>query len=116
MTGYDRHHPWVCWLGGLHAGRCSTRQAAMNLVDRPWRRGNALVKHEGNGETWERRRGSWFKTTPGTPRRAKAAAAPVTRPDETATRPDRAAVSGGADDGPDPSSAPFVPRQQLVLL
>lgn len=70
-SDYDRHHPWRCWLGGNHAGRCTTRQAAMNLVDRPYRKGPALVKHESTGETWERRQGSWFKTDPGQRRRGK---------------------------------------------
>lgn len=51
---------WVCYQGGLLRGRGGTRQAAMNLVDRPFRSGNAMVRHSGTGETWVRRNGSWF--------------------------------------------------------
>ncbi len=110
---YDRDRPWTCFLGGLHAGRCSTRQAAMNLVDRPWRKGPALVRHEGNGETWERRRGSWFKTAERQARKPKALS--EKKSDEAAPRPERGEASGGVDGVAHPSSTPFVSRQ-LVLL
>ena len=106
VRDHDPNYPWRCWLGGIHAGRRSTRQAAMNLVDKPYRRGTALVKHTGTGETWERDRGSWFKIEP-------------------ARRHSRAACGGAGDgassmaaspapDGPPPVPAPR--RKQLVLL
>lgn len=52
---------WCVFLGGSRVGSASSRQAAMNRVDRPWRSGLAAVRNERTGEEWERRRGSWFK-------------------------------------------------------
>lgn len=31
----------------------------MNIVDRPFRAGNAMVRNDHTGETWERRFGTW---------------------------------------------------------
>jgi hypothetical protein len=69
-----REPRWSCWHGSNHQGRRSTRQAAMNLVDKPFISGPARVRHTGTGEEWERRAGSWFKTQePSTKRKGKAA-------------------------------------------
>lgn len=61
---------WVVRLGGSRIGAATTRQAAMNRVDRPWRSGTATVRNETTGEEWERRRGSWFKVAEPTRRQA----------------------------------------------
>jgi len=55
---------WRVWLDGVSWGDARSRQAAMNLADRPWRRGSALIKHMRTVERWERRGGSWFRTDP----------------------------------------------------
>jgi len=63
---------WVVARGAIHLGRCSTRQAAMNLVDRPWRFGPITIEHDGTGERWERRGGVWAKTREPVARRRQA--------------------------------------------
>lgn len=55
---------WVCVLNGAFQGRRPTRTAAMNLVDRPWRRGSAFVKNTASGEYWQRVGVSWFRMDP----------------------------------------------------
>lgn len=52
---------WECRLAGTikPIGRCTTRQAAMNLADKPWRSGLYVVQNTRTGEEWERRGGSW---------------------------------------------------------
>jgi hypothetical protein len=63
---------WHCWQRGIRQGSASTRQAAMNIVDRPFRSGNAMVRHERTGETWERRFGSWSRLQLTWPKKEKA--------------------------------------------
>lgn len=101
---YDRHHPWRCWLGGLHAGRARTRQAAMNLVDRPFRRGAAIVRNERSGEEWIRRRG-WFQNAPATNRAPREAAAELKA----------AAASGGEGTSTGPALAAGHFKQGVLL-
>jgi hypothetical protein len=61
---------WACFLttqrdGRRKLGERSTRQAAMNLADKPYSYGFAEVKQilaNGRpGEVWQRKKGSWFK-------------------------------------------------------
>lgn len=98
----DPNHPWRCWLRGLDAGRRSTRVAAMNIVDKPWRKGAAIVKHEGNGETWERRRLSWFKVEPARPKQK----APVKADAPAGRSAPTPAPAGAMDLAPGKSVAP----------
>ena len=58
--------PWVTEVkqkGGvrLNLGFASTRQAAMNKADRPYRPGFAIVRNFVTDEEWERRSGTWIK-------------------------------------------------------
>lgn len=53
---------WVTYRGGKALGHSATREAAQNLVERPYWPGNAMVRNARTGETWERRGGSWLKT------------------------------------------------------
>lgn len=55
LSLWERGNGW--WRFGQHA----TRVAAMNAADRPYRRGLWRIEHQGTGETWERRGGSWIK-------------------------------------------------------
>lgn len=50
---------------GRSCGRFGIRQAAINWLERCRYQGLIVVRHLVTGETWERRRGSWFKTHPG---------------------------------------------------
>lgn len=68
-----RPAPWIVTLGGIHQGRSDRRSAAMNLVDRPYRYGFALIRNERTGEAWKRVKGSWFKIRESRHRRAHAA-------------------------------------------
>jgi hypothetical protein len=65
--------PWITYLAGWtrRVGTAATLKRAMNLVDRPYIKGYALVKNEKTGETWERKRGSWSKTADAQRPRAK---------------------------------------------
>ncbi len=53
---------------GRSCGRFGLRIAAMNWLEQARYPGLLKVCHLVTGETWERRRGSWFKTIPGQPR------------------------------------------------
>ncbi len=53
--------PWAAILNGQFVGRASTRQAAMNLIDRPYQAGAGRIERSRTGETWRRRGGSWFR-------------------------------------------------------
>lgn len=67
------NQPWAAWLGGVrHGSRTTTRQAAMNRVDRPFRADIAMILNQKTGERWERRGGSWFKTADKWPAKAPA--------------------------------------------
>lgn len=71
---------WITVLNGDFLGRRATRTAAMNLVDRPFRRGSAFVKNTSSGEYWQRRGVSWFRldhdSVPVPPASTRAAALP----------------------------------------
>lgn len=52
---------WQCWLDGKPFGLARrTRQAAQNLVDRPYLKGPAWVQASGTGTILERRGGGWY--------------------------------------------------------
>ena len=53
---------WQVWLSGSSVGHREGRQAAMNVIDRPYQKGLGKVVHLATGETWERRGGSWTQT------------------------------------------------------
>lgn len=59
-----RRRNWVCILNRSFAGREASRKAAMNLADKPYRSGGALVRNERSGKQWARRGGSWYKLDP----------------------------------------------------
>ena len=69
--------PWIAYLAGWtkRVGSAATLKRAMNLVERPYIGGHAVVSHERTGETWERKRGSWTKTAEAQRQRGKAEAA-----------------------------------------
>ena len=54
--------PWILYApSGRPVGRRRSLKAAQNHFDRPYQHGNVAVQHDGTGERWERRGGSWFK-------------------------------------------------------
>lgn len=84
----------------------------MNLVDRPFRRGDAIVRNERSGEEWIRRRG-WFQNAPARPKspeRAKAKVSDAPAPMTAGSGAGRVPGSSPADPAGEPS------RKQGVLL
>jgi len=65
---------WETISGGIRlVGNSSTRQAAMNRVDRPWRPGLAEVVNRATREKWRRRGGTWVQLVPALKRKGRAA-------------------------------------------
>jgi hypothetical protein len=58
--------PWELYDNGQVYGKRSTREAAMNLVGKPYRSGFFVLVNVNTGEQWERRKGSWIKTNEAT--------------------------------------------------
>jgi hypothetical protein len=54
---------WQVFLGGDAICHATGRQAAMNRIDRPYRKGLGKIVNTLSGESWERRGGSWHQIT-----------------------------------------------------
>jgi hypothetical protein len=54
--------PWLVELNGKSQGKATTREAAIRVVDKPYRNGRAVIFQDHTGEEWTRNRGSWNKT------------------------------------------------------
>lgn len=90
---------WVLYQDNIRKAVKDRRVTAMNAAAKPWwLRGHIEVVNPATGETWARRRGSWFKTAPA----QRAPLAPRGRPAPAA--PD--VKSGAALPGPSRRAAP----------